>query len=140
MVPSTQRRPLAREYPMYLVRIPAGMFMQDVLQYWTIVKNITHGSFPDPPRILRHVSAMYCEIVHRMKPEFRYCQDPYILWIRRVYASTIIKICSIFGMVHEISLHTRKVVSCILIYLTHCRVMRVFCLPPNHQQCQREYG
>src|SRR5262245_65156645 len=82
---------------------------------------------------------MYCEVMHRVKKKFRYCGDSYILWIDRVYAFAIVEIRSIFRMVHKISLHGCKAIGCILIYLTHCRVVRVLRLAPNHQQCQREY-
>jgi hypothetical protein len=82
---------------------------------------------------------MYCEVMHRVKKKFRYCGDPYIFGIERVYAFAIVEVWSIFRMVHKISLHGCKIIGCILIYLTHCRVVRVFCLAPNHQQCQREY-
>lgn len=68
---------------------------------------------------------MYCEVMHRVKKKFSYCGDPYILWIDRVYTFAIVEIRSIFRVVYKISLQSRKIISRILIYLMHCRVVRV---------------
>jgi hypothetical protein len=79
--------------------------MQELLEYWALVVGITQRSLPNIPRVLLHVSAMYCKVMHRVEKKFRDCGDSYILWIDRAYAFAVVEIRSIFRMVHEISLH-----------------------------------
>jgi hypothetical protein len=64
---------------MHLVCIPVRMLMQELLEYWTLIIDITQRSLPDMPWILLHVSAMYREIMRRVKEKLRYCRDPYML-------------------------------------------------------------
>jgi hypothetical protein len=48
--------------------------MQELLEYWALVVDITQRSLPNIPRILLHVSAMYCKVMHRVEKKFRYCE------------------------------------------------------------------
>jgi hypothetical protein len=52
---------------MYLVYIPVRMLMQKFLEYWALVIDVTQRSLPNMPRILPHISAMYCEVMYRVK-------------------------------------------------------------------------
>jgi hypothetical protein len=60
------------------------MFLQELLEYWALVVDVTQRFLPNIPGILLHVSAMYCEVMHGVEKKFRYCGDSYILWIDRV--------------------------------------------------------
>jgi hypothetical protein len=80
------------------------MLMQELLEYWALIIDITQRSLPNMPWILLHVSAMDGEIMNRVKKKLRYCRDPYILWIQRVYAFAIVEIQPIFRILHKISL------------------------------------
>ena len=51
---------VARYHPMYLICIPVGMLVEEVLQYRTSIVNVTQGFFPNIPWVITHVSAMYC--------------------------------------------------------------------------------
>jgi hypothetical protein len=61
---------------MHLVCVPVRMLMQELLEYWTVIVDITQRSLPDMPWILLHVTAMDREIMHRVKKKLRYCRDP----------------------------------------------------------------
>jgi len=50
--------------------------MQKLLEYWTLIVDITQRSLPDMPWILLHITAMDRKIMHRVKKKLRYCRDP----------------------------------------------------------------
>ncbi len=75
---------------MYLIYIPVRMLTQEFLEYWALVIDVTQRPLPNLPRILSHVSAVYCHVMHCVEQKLCYCRDSSIIWLRRVYCFSVI--------------------------------------------------